>query len=208
VAAEAYRRPLNLGLVLLFLTLLLGFAVSLGLTTSLDTSLLKSIAFRQGQTPAFMIAIARGLSWLGDAGQRSLIFLGFAIWLAWRKRVRAAILLIIFPTLAGISSNLLKEAFNRARPDVVEQLVTFTNPAYPSGHAANAASIAFMIALLIPGRRPLLPLGLAFLASALVGLSRLWLGVHWPSDVVGGMLWGVGFAYVGLAFAKQWEGSR
>jgi membrane-associated phospholipid phosphatase len=196
---QTSSRPLlNLGLLLLFLTLTLGLAVSFGWTKSLDVRLLKALAMEQGETPAVFITLARALSWLGDAAQRSLIFLLVAAWLVWRARVRTALIMIVMPILAAVTTDMLKEAFGRARPDIVPHLGVFGNLSYPSGHASNAASIFILVALILPGKRPRLQFGLGLAGAALVSLSRVWLGVHWPSDVIGGLMWGAGFAMIAL----------
>lgn len=199
------RSILNVGLLLLFLTLLLGFVVSFGWTKSLDVRLLKALAMREGDTPATFITVARGLSWLGDAAQRSLIFLVVAAWLVWKKRVRAALVMIVLPVLAAVTTDVLKEAFGRARPDVVPHLGVFGNLSYPSGHASNAASIFILVSLILPSKRPGLQFCLGLAGAALVSLSRLWLGVHWPSDVIGGMMWGAGFAMIALHLVQTLE---
>ncbi len=199
------RSILNVGLLLLFLTLLLGIIVSLGWTQSLDVRLLKAVAMRDGETPAAFISIARGLSWLGDGAQRSLIFLVVAAWLVWKRRGRTALIMTVVPILAAVTTDILKEAFGRGRPDVVPHLGVFNNLSYPSGHASNAASIFILVSLILPSKRPGLQFCIGLAGAALVSFSRLWLGVHWPSDVMGGMMWGAGFAMIALHLAQIWE---
>jgi membrane-associated phospholipid phosphatase len=192
-------------LLLLLLTLLLGFIVSFGWTKSLDTSLLTGLAMRQGETPAAFISLARGVSWFGDAAQRSLIFLLVAAWLVWKGRMRTALILIVMPVLAAVTTDILKEAFGRVRPEIVPHLGVFGNLAYPSGHASNAASIFILVSLILPSKRPGLQFSIGIGCAVLVSLSRLWLGVHWPSDVIGGMMWGAGFAMIALHLMQRME---
>lgn len=101
--------------------------------------------------------------------------------------------------LGGIwLSDLVKEVFDRARPDLVPHLTAETSPAFPSGHATRAAIAWPALALLA---LPALPAqaarawtaAAAALLVLLVGASRVWLGVHWPSDVVAG--WFLGAAW-------------
>ncbi len=202
------RSILNIGLLLLFLTLLLGLVVSFGWTKLLDTSVLLALAMRQGETPAVFISLARAVSWFGDVAQRSLIFLFVAAWLVWKGRTRAALIMIVMPILAAVTTDILKEAFGRARPDIVPHLAVFGNLSYPSGHASNAASIFILVSLILPNKRPGMQFGIGIACAALVSLSRLWLGVHWPSDVIGGMMWGAGFAMIALHWMQVMETKR
>jgi undecaprenyl-diphosphatase len=86
---------------------------------------------------------------------------------------------------------------------VVPHLDTFGNLSFPSGHATNAMAILLLAALLLPARHRTLWITLAIAGGVAVGLSRNLLGVHWPSDVVAGWLWGAGFALTGYATAKR-----
>lgn len=116
---------------------------------------------------------------------RPLFLLGLAgiLGLWWRS---------VFPPLAvgaaNLSSHLLKQLIDRPRPDPAGHLVTETNPAMPSGHAVGAAAFAMVITLLF---RRWWVLWL-WLGALLVGLSRLYVGVHWPSDLLVG--WALGAA--------------
>lgn len=130
--------------------------------------------------------------------------IGFAIWLFWQKRWRAGLIMLIFPAVAGATSSILKQIFARPRPDIVPHLDSFGNLSFPSGHAANAAAILLLAALIVPSRHRPVWMGLACLVALLIGLSRVLLGVHWPSDVLGGVLWGTGFALAGWAMARKW----
>jgi undecaprenyl-diphosphatase len=93
---------------------------------------------------------------------------------------------------ASLASHLLKEAFDRARPPERDpSLGSLTplpdNPSFPSGHSATAFAAATAVAILSPRLRPW-ALGIA----AAVALSRLYLRVHFPLDVMAGALLGAG----------------
>jgi undecaprenyl-diphosphatase len=62
--------------------------------------------------------------------------------------------------------------------------------------------------LLVPGGQPRVRLALALIVMTLIGLSRPMLGVHWPSDVMGGWMIGMSYAVFGAALVKNWEGKR
>lgn len=189
--------------------LILGGAVTwAGLGQTQEAALLRALALRTGQSPDWHIAAAQAISWAGDAAQRSLIFIGCAAWLFWKKRPRAALIMLVVPALAGATSSILKQVFARPRPDMVPHLDIISNLSFPSGHAASAMAILLLAALLLPTQRKGMWVGLAVLGAGAVGASRLMLGVHWPSDVLGGFLWGLGFALAGSDLARRWADPR
>lgn len=100
-------------------------------------------------------------------------------------------------------SNLLKIGFDRPRPDLEQAARVFT-PSFPSGHAMlSAVTFLTLGALLtranVEWREKLYFLALAVLLTIIVGLSRIYLGVHYPSDVIAG--WCVGSAWALLCWA-------
>ncbi len=116
-----------------------------------------------------------------------------AAWLLYRRRIRAALLLLGI-TLGG---RMLVEAqkvwTDRLRPGDQEHLVQVQSLAFPSGHAANSTIVWLSLALLLTdgGAKRAAALWAAVWIAILVGVSRLMLGVHWPSDVVGGWAFGL-----------------
>lgn len=104
--------------------------------------------------------------------------------------------LVLAATLLGsILSAQAKLLFARPRPDLVDHLVEVRGLSFPSGHATNSAIIYLTLALIIsqvvPGRRTrAYIIGVAVLLAGIIGISRVYLGVHWPSDVLAG--WTIG----------------
>ncbi len=198
MANEAQRnRLIIVALICAALTLAIGFAVSMGVGKSLDREILTSAALRSGRDSAALISLFQWITWLSDSAQRTGMVLLTAAWLMWKARRRAALIIIVVPILAGVTNSVLKEAFARARPDIVPHLDNIGNLAYPSGHAANAVAFFLLAALILAAKRPLLWRSLAVTVAILIGTSRVLLGVHWPSDVIGGWLWGAAFALIG-----------
>ncbi|WP_448613366.1 phosphatase PAP2 family protein [Modestobacter sp. URMC 112] len=150
------------------------------------------------------VATAPGLSVV-----RVLVFLPVLGWLLVRRRwwtagwVAAAVLLVA--PLTG----LLKELVGRLRPQYAGGGAEYTSLAFPSGHASGVAALVTTALLLAwpalgpRARRWWLAAGLAL--AVLVGLTRIWLGVHWLSDVVGGEALGLGWTLLvaGVASRRQ-----
>lgn len=121
-----------------------------------------------------------------------LTLLGFtllgAIAVLARGERRRALLLAVLVTTGPLLVELQKGWFGRLRPHDQEHLVAVQSYAFPSGHSANSLLILLSLALLVvegPRARKVAVAG-ALLIAFMVGLSRMVLGVHWPSDVVGG----------------------
>lgn len=205
----AFSTSLFPGLALMAVALLIGLAVVwFKIGAPVEGDALRAIALREGRSPDWVISLFQWVTWSGDAAQRSIVMIAFGAWLLWQQRVRAALVMVIFPSVAGATSSILKQLFARARPDVVPHLDTFSNLSFPSGHATNAMAILLLAALLVPARNRGVWLAAALSGAFAVGLSRTLLGVHWPSDVLAGWLWGAGFALAGYATARKFGDTR
>lgn len=205
---QASRWPRVLAPGLMALTVSLGLFVTLKAGFSVERSMMKAVALREHVNGDLLIALVQWVSWIGEPAQRSLAMVGFAALLYWRKRPWATLVMVVAPPLAGVTSSLLKEAFGRARPDVVPHLDTVTSLSFPSGHATNVMAIYLLAALLLAQVRRPLWIGLALFMAGAIGTSRLLLGVHWPSDVLGGWCWGAGFAILGAGIASSRESAQ
>jgi undecaprenyl-diphosphatase len=125
----------------------------------------------------------------------------------WRRRPRSvpwsALLATAALLIASAASGLLKDVFDRVRPALAEPGVTALvslpgDASMPSGHAATAAAAAGVVALLHPRLRA----PLAALVAA-IALSRVYLGVHYPSDVIVGAALGLAIAWIVVALARR-----
>lgn len=143
--------------------------------------------------PAFMTDLWLALTWLGDSEPRIAIA-GLCVAVLtlvgrWRSAVFAAAVLV-----SGIAlSTLLKHWIARPRPQVVAHLDQVGSASFPSGHALNSTLFYLLLALLLGGllrsrgaRRGLF--AVAVLLAIATGISRIALGVHYPSDVIAGWL--------------------
>ncbi|MEO6368948.1 MAG: phosphatase PAP2 family protein [Steroidobacteraceae bacterium] len=123
-------------------------------------------------------------------------------------RRAAGLLTVLASGGAMVLSSCLKALFHRARPDVVERLVSVFSPSFPSGHALLSAAIYLTLGALLAREFPRTPLRRYFLSIAvaltlLIGLSRVYLGVHWPSDVLAGWCIGALWAWGCWRVAKR-----
>ncbi len=114
--------------------------------------------------------------------------------------------------LSEILIGTLKGVYDRARPP--ESLVTTTGASFPSGHAiaASVTVVAAVIALVPPGRRRIAWATVAAGFSVLMGLSRAYLGAHWLSDAIAGVLLGTSCALLAALVVgwiqRRWSAPR
>jgi membrane-associated phospholipid phosphatase len=155
------------------------------------------------------IRVAKVLGSIGAFVSLAIISALIGVWL-WRRG--SHLLLAAAPlaalTLASLASTVAKSIFERDRPPVAVHATTVTLASFPSGHATNAAAFGLAagltLALTIAHHRwskaLLVATGLLF--AALVGVSRLVLGVHWLSDVVAG--WALGSSVALTVVVTVW----
>jgi undecaprenyl-diphosphatase len=157
-----------------------------------------------GGHPAW-IAIAKGLSLLGDPKVLIPAMIAIAIWLWWRGHRHSAITLAAVTMIGRGVNSLVKLDVARDRPDLEAHLMIEHTNSYPSGHAAGSMIFFLALALLLTHRGPWRrwTAASAILVSVLVGLSRVMLGVHWPSDVVGGWAFGALWVLFTLRMAED-----
>ncbi|MCQ9131309.1 phosphatase PAP2 family protein [Streptomyces hilarionis] len=143
--------------------------------------------------------------WFWDPVTMRLLGAAVAGWLVWRHSDWwTAGWLVAVSALSTLIQQALKAAVGRARPVWPDPVDSAHYAAYPSGHALTATVVAGLLLWLLHrhGAGPLLwrtALTVAVISVAGVGLTRIWLGVHWPSDVLAG--WLLGAALVAPAIA-------
>ena len=154
--------------------------------------------------PAWLEEAARDITGLGSYAVLGFVFCAVATYLLMTKR-RSAALWVSASILGGVLlSNALKFAFARPRPELAAPLARVFTSSFPSGHATLAAvtylTLGALLASLHNSRRlKLYFIGLAIILTVAIGLSRVYLGVHYPTDVLAG--WCIGAAWAALCWS-------
>lgn len=162
------------------------------LVAQLRTSVFDAVVlewFYAGTEP-WLVRAAVAVTALG-AWTMLVPFTLIAAWILLRRgEGRAAAYLLAFTLWGRAIVDMVKLLIGRTRPESLEHLAETFSASFPSGHAANSTIVYGCAAILLaPGRPWVLALALAL--SFAIGISRLLLGVHWPSDVVGGWTLGL-----------------
>lgn len=151
--------------------------------------------------PLWMEIAARDLTTLGGFAILTLITTVAVMFLLLTGRKGAAGLVVLSIGGGTLLSSWLKLLFDRARPDLVPHAVEVYTASFPSGHATMTAvaylTLGALLMRVVHGRRlKVFVMGTAIAIVLIVGLSRVYLGVHWPTDVLAG--WSIGFAWATL----------
>jgi undecaprenyl-diphosphatase len=154
-----------------------------------------------------MAEMVRDLTALGGVLLRHILAIAAALALLFLRLRREAALLLL--TVAGgwLVNTLLKAAIGRERPEIVPHLATAGGASFPSGHSFNSATVFIAIALAFAtlsarGSVRATIIGAAVGLSLAVAWSRVWLGVHYPTDVIAGWLGGAGWAFIAAALLQ------
>ena len=154
---------------------------------------------RGAEPSRVMVEIVRDATALGSFFVLSLFVIAAAVFLALSGQPRSCFFVIAATLSGAVMSTTLKEIFDRDRPDVFAHAAYVTSASFPSGHALLSAVVYFTLGAVVAEavERTWLKvyvLVIAILLTVIVGLSRLYLGVHWPTDVLAGWAVGAGWA--------------
>ena len=158
--------------------------------------------------PRWLEESMRDITALGGVTVLSIVIVTAICAFLGNGKRRHALILACVIVLAQISSEVLKAFYDRSRPGLVPHGVTVYSQSFPSGHSMMAAATYLTIATLVANLEPdratkVIVYVLACLLIVAVGVSRVYLGVHWPSDVLGGWCLGSAWAFVGW-IALKW----
>ncbi len=186
---------LALGLVVFVLVGWVTGALVTSLAGSGGLDVVRDVA---GERSAGLTAVAQAVTWAGSAFVLIPLALVCCLLLARAGLRREALAVALSLAGAMLLSDVVKLLVSRPRPPV-EHLQAVAGSSFPSGHSTQASAFWFslVLALAAAGVAPLLTRVAAGLALALVlavALSRVYLGVHYPGDVIAGVLLGTGWA--------------
>jgi len=188
------RLPL-LGALALALFIILTIATAAGHTGSFDDLRFNFYGIRQDGLTIIMKIVTHSADWL------FIVCCCLALMLIPSVRRTAGIQISLGTLLSWLLQHSLKLVFQRPRPADILPLVTENSFSYPSGHATVGMTFYALLAFCLIGEiknktvRKYLT-GLALIWIFMIGISRIYLGVHYPSDVLSGWLLGGGFVLV------------
>jgi len=217
-AGIGHRRPgamlefRSLVVLLLAVIALLGFAgladaVNEGETNGFDRRVISALRSPTNSTaqigPPWLLQAAHDITGLGGATVLTLITVMIVGYLLLVRRRAAALLTAVTIVGATLLSTSLKIAFDRPRPELLTHAVEVDSASFPSGHALLSAVAYLTVGGLLMRTQTgaaakIYVLASAVLLTVLIGISRVYLGVHWPTDVLAG--WCVGATWALLCW--------
>ena len=196
------KRNIWLVIVPILLFALLAACISAGIITNFECWAYNEAI--EHMSP-FLTDIVKGITHIGD----SITVISFCLLLILLPKSRKSIALPVSITvIASVLLNyVLKNIFTRERPDIL-RLINETNYSFPSGHAMNNAALYTILILCIlkfvmnrPAKIALS--GICLILVLAIGFSRVYLGVHYAGDIIGG--WLIGFSIAVLVYSL-WNG--
>jgi len=162
----------------------------------------------------WVTTIMKGMTYVGEPNVMVTLTLATAIGCFLGKMPRTAGIVLVMALLAYLLGDTVKRLLEKPRPDVAWHLIPLPqDKSFPSGHALNSMADFGMIALIVSRRLQRRTLRWAILGFGLglpllIGLSRPYLGVHYPSDVIGGWTAGLACALLGYWADLRWGDGR
>ena len=182
-----------------------------GGTRKLDRTLLLALR-RPGDLqplgPPALLNAARDISALGGPSVLTLLTVAVSLFLALDGKKHMALFLCGSIGSGLLVSNLLKDSFGRLRPDIVPHEVYASSSSFPSGHSMLSALTYLTLGAILARshQRKLLKayfLSIALFLTVLIGVTRVYLGVHWPTDVLAGWTAGAVWALLCWLLARR-----
>lgn len=194
----------------------IGFAVIAWLVTSGRSAMFDDLGVMFWRTgpelhprgPAAMLESVRDITALGGTLLLTCFSIAAVVALLFLRHRREAVLFAATALAGTLVNSSLKLLIGRARPDIVPHLTEAGGNSFPSGHSFNSAMIYIGMALAFAtfsARQSVrfTVVGCALFVSMIVAWSRVWLGVHFPSDVAAGWLGGAGWAFMAAAIFQR-----
>lgn len=202
------------GCILLLVFLKLASEVTEGETLAFDRKIV--LAFRSAADPArplgpaWIESVLLDLTALGGPTVIALVVLSVIGFLVLQTRYWTALFIFLTAASGELVGYALKSVFARTRPSVVPHLREAFSSSFPSGHAMQSAIVYLTLGAVlmrIADRRltKIYCFGMALLLTLLVGVSRVYLGVHYPTDVIAGWIVGLFWASLCWLVAQHYE---
>jgi len=196
--------------LLLLVFVNLASEVMEGDTQALDTRILLSLRdpadLGRPRGPAWLEPALLDLTSIGGPVVLGLVVFAVAGFLALQTRYRTALVILVTAASGELANFAMKNLFARPRPDVVPHLRDVVSTSFPSGHAMESAIIyltlgAMLMRLAERRLTKIYCMAMAVMVTLLVGISRVYLGVHYPTDVIGG--WTFGFVWASICWLVE-----
>ena len=193
---------------------LLARAVMEGRTQALDVRILRALRTADDPSkpigPVWMEFVFLDLTSLGGVSVLGFVVFIVAAFLCTQRRYRTALVILVTSISGELIDTAMKHFFMRPRPTVVPHLRDALDTSFPSGHAMDSAIVYLTLWAMLTRateRRvtKLYGLAMALLLTLLVGVSRVYLGVHYPTDVIGGWILGFVWAAVCWLIAQRFD---
>ncbi|MGN7401839.1 phosphatase PAP2 family protein [Cytobacillus praedii] len=202
--------PFIIGVISLLAFSFMAFFVSANKVVQFDSTI---ITFVQGFENSSLTAVMKFFTFIGDTNSVIVLSILVITFLYAVLKHRVELILFIVAIIgSAVLNQLLKYSFQRARPEL-HRLIEIESYSFPSGHAMNAFTVYTIISFLlwrhIPSRAGRI---LLIIISALmiftIGISRIYLGVHYPSDIIAGYF--ASACWLGLAiwFFQKYQKNR
>ena len=202
------------GCVLLLVFLMLASEVMEGDTLAMDTRIVRALRSADDPSrpigPPWMTGVLEDLTALGGPTVTWLVILSVTGYLLLETKYRDALVVFVTSASGDLVNHAIKDVFSRPRPTVVPHLRDAFASSFPSGHSMESAivylTLAAVVMRIVKGRiTKAYCFGLAILITFLVGVSRVFLGVHYPTDVIGGWIIGLFWASLCWLVAQHYE---
>jgi len=183
---------------------IVAWAVNAGRTGTLDSAgllLWRTGAQLRPAGPAWLLEAVRDVTALGGVLLRYTFGIAALVALLFMRLRREAVLFVATMLGGALAEAAMKATVGRPRPLIVPHLTEAGGQSFPSGHAFNSAVVYIAMALAFAAMSPRRDvrwtlIGAAVALTWMIAFSRVWLGVHFPSDVIAGWLGGAGWAFL------------
>ena len=180
--------------ILITVVILTFLFLSQGYTNILKPFDLKIISYIQSLENEYLTVFYKMITIIADTYQSAIITILLVTFLYFKKHYREALFLAITMTTCGLAMPLLKNIFSRERPNFY-RLIEISGYSFPSGHTTSATTMYLTLAIILLSIMKKLNkyfvFSIAVLGIVIIGGSRIYLGVHYPTDVMAGICLGI-----------------